>query len=71
MATKDTSAQYGIRISYDKGPTGWVAGKDSDVMLFADRAAAAAALKKMKADDRYSWNCEAAVAEFPGWGKQP
>ena len=69
MATKDTSTKYGIKISYDKGPTGWVVGKDSDIMLFSDKATATAILKKMKTDDRYSWNCEATITEFKGWGK--
>ena len=67
--TNTTTTKYGIRITHDKGPVGWVVGKDSDVMLFADKATATATLKKMKADDRYSWNCEAVIAEFTGWGK--
>jgi len=50
--------------------TGWLVGKDSDVLLFKDKTTANAALKQMKSDDRYSWNCEAAVVEFPGWGKK-
>ena len=65
--TNDT--KYGIRITYEKGPVGWIVGKDGDVMLFADKASATAALKKMKADDRYSWNCDATAAEFTGCGK--
>ena len=67
--TNTTTIKYGIKITHDKGPVGWVVGKDSDVMLFADKVTATAALKKMKADDRYSWNCEAVIAEFTGWGK--
>ena len=70
MATaKTTETRYGIKISYEKGPEGWIVGNDGDVMLFADKATATATLKKMKADDRYSWNCEAVAAEFTGWGK--
>ena len=71
MATVKTTTKtkYGINITYEKGPEGWIVGKDDDVLLFADKATATATLKKMKADDRYSWNCEAAVAEFTGWGK--
>ena len=61
--------KYGIRITCEKGPEGWIVGKDGDVMLFADKASATATLKKMKADDRYSWNCDAAAAEFAGWGR--
>ena len=60
---------YGIKIT-SNGVVGWIVGKDADVMLFKDRPSAAAALKKLKSDDRYSWNCEAVVAEFPGWGKK-
>ena len=70
MATaKTTETKYGITITNEKGPEGWIVGKDGDVMLFADKATATATLKKMKADDRYSWNCEATVVEFTGWGK--
>ena len=67
--TNTTTTKYGIRITHDKGPVGWVVGKDSDIMLFSDKTAATAALKTMKTDNRYSWNCEAVVAEFTGWGK--
>jgi hypothetical protein len=45
-------------------------GKDAEICLFKDKAAATAELKRLKSDDRYSWNCEAVVAEFPGWGKK-
>lgn len=38
--------------------------------FFKDKTSAAAELKRLKADDRYSWNCEAVVAEFPGWSKK-
>lgn len=38
-------------------------------MLLADKGTATATPKKMKSDDRYSWNCEAEIAEFIGWGK--
>ncbi len=45
-------------------------GKNNDVVLFPDKGAAAAALRKMKASDAYSWNCQVEVAAFPGWGKK-
>ena len=51
--------KYGLRITYEKGPVGWIVGKDGDVMLFADKFSATAILKKTKADDSYSWNCDA------------
>ncbi len=60
---------YGIRITIN-GSIGWIVGKDSDVLLFTDKAAASTALKKLKNSDAYSWNCEAIVSEFPGWGKK-
>ena len=71
MATTKTTNEmkYGIRITCEKGPVGWIVGKDSDVMLFEDKASATAMLKKMKAEDHYSWNCDAAAAQFTGWGK--
>jgi hypothetical protein len=59
----------GSELHTTRGQGGWVVGKDSDVMLFADKATATATLKKMKSDDRYSWNCEAEIAKFTGWGK--
>ena len=64
-----TNGKYGIRITYERGPVGLIVGKDGYIMLFPDKASAAAALKKMKSDDRYSWNCDASAAEFPGWGR--
>ena len=64
-----TNGKFGIRINCEKGSDGWIVGKDSDVMLFQDRKEATSALAKLKRDDRYSWNCEAAVTEFTGWGK--
>ena len=60
---------FGIRIT-SNGVVGWIVGKDADIWLFKDKASAAAELKRLKSDDRYSWNCEALVAEFPGWGKK-
>ena len=35
MAT--TNGKYGIRITYEKGPVGWIVGKDGDIMLFPDK----------------------------------
>ena len=49
---------YGIRITIN-GSIGWIVGKDSDVLLFPDKAAASTALKRLKSGDAYSWNCEA------------
>ena len=38
---------YGIRITIN-GSIGWIVGKDSDVLLFPDKAAASTALKSLK-----------------------
>lgn len=38
--------------------------------LVSHKAAASTALKRLKSGDAYSWNCEAVVSEFPGWGKK-
>ena len=37
---------YGIRITIN-GSIGWIVGKDSDVLLFPDKAAASTALKRL------------------------
>ncbi|MBE5775302.1 MAG: hypothetical protein E7337_15475 [Clostridiales bacterium] len=60
---------FGIKITSNE-EVGWIMGKDADIALFKDKASAAAELKRLKSDDQYSWNCEAVVAEFPGWGKK-
>ena len=60
---------FGIKIT-SNGVEGWVVGKDADIWLFKDKAAASAALKQLKASDSYTWHCEAVVAEFPGWSKK-
>ena len=61
MATaKTTETKYGIRVTYEKGPEGWIVGKDGDVMLFTDKTTATATLNKMKEDDRYSRMCGSA-----------
>ena len=60
---------YGIKVTSNE-VVGWIVGKDADIWLFKDKASAATELKRLKSDDRYSWNCEAVVAEFPGWGKK-
>ena len=60
---------FGIKVTCD-GSVGWVVGKDADIWLFKDRVSATAELNRLKSDDQYTWHCEAAVAEFPGWGKK-
>ena len=60
---------YGIKVT-SNGVVGWIMGKDADIWLFKDKASATAELRRLKSDTQYSWNCEATVAEFPGWGKK-
>lgn len=60
---------YGIKITIN-GSVGWIVGNDSEVILFPDKAAVSAKLKKLKNSDGYTWHCEAVAAEFPGWGKK-
>jgi len=36
---------YGIKVTSD-GVVGWIMGKDADIVLFKDKAAATAELKK-------------------------
>jgi len=56
--------KYGIRITYSDGKSGWIVGSDCDYLLFDSEPEAARALKRMKKDDRYSWNCTAEVVPF-------
>jgi len=58
------AVKYGIRITYKDGKIGWIIGSDCDYLLFNSEAEASKALKKMKKDDRYSWNCVAEIARF-------
>ena len=44
-------------------------GPDGDAMFFADKSEARAKLRELQKDDRYSWNCEADVCLFTGWGR--
>jgi hypothetical protein len=60
---------FGIKTLCD-GTVGWMVGNNNDILLFPDKATAAAALKKMKSGDAYSWNCQVEVAAFSGWGKK-
>ena len=66
-ARKEDRAKYGIRITQRDGTTGWIVGADGDGLFFDDRGQANKKLTALKADDRYSWNCDAEVAEFTEW----
>ena len=44
-------------------------GPDGDAMFFADKSEARAKLRELQKDDRYSWNCDADVCLFTGWGR--
>lgn len=56
--------QYGIRIDHGNGKIGWIVGPDGNYLLFDTEEEAAKALRKMKKDDRYSWNCDVQVTLF-------
>ena len=56
--------KYGIRIIHEDGKVGWIVGPDCDYLLFDDMASAEKALRSMKRDKRYSWNCVAEAAKF-------
>ena len=60
---------YAIKVTTNDGTSGFVIGPDGDAMFFADKSEARAKLAEMKKDDRYSWNCEADVCLFTGWGR--
>ncbi len=61
--------KYGIRITNRDGSIGWIVGNDCKILLFKTKQEAVKALHLMKKDPHYSWNCEADVAEFTGYGK--
>ncbi len=64
------AGKYGIRITHEAGPAGWVAGSDCSVLLFRTAKEAEKALNEMKNDPHYLWRCNAEVAEFSGFGKK-
>ena len=61
--------KYGIKITHDFGPPGWVAGKDCNVLLFKTKKDAEIALNQMKNDPHYLWKYEAEAVEFTGFKK--
>lgn len=68
-AKQEDRARYGILITQRDGSTGWIVGNDGDGLFFPEKEQAVKKLREMKADDRYTWNCEAEVMLFPGWKK--
>lgn len=60
------TTRYGIKVTDTTGRVGWIVGQDGDYLLFESEDDAAKALKKMKRDDRYSWNCRAEAVRFDG-----
>ena len=60
---------YGIRITHESGPAGWVVGRDCKVLLFKTKPEATKALKEMKSNSHYSWKCIAEVAEYTSSAK--
>ena len=64
IVTDPNADRFGIRITDPTGRVGWIVGQDCDYLLFDSEAEASKALRKMKNNDNYSWNCEAVVAKF-------
>lgn len=62
--TNATYDKFGIRIVHVNGTSGWAIGDDRDYLLFDTEEDAIKAMKKMKRDGRYSWNCTVSVAKF-------
>ena len=60
---------YGIRITIN-GSIDWIVGKDSDMLLFPDKAAASTALKRLKSGDAYSWNWRSRGFRVPRVGEE-
>ena len=62
--------KYGLRVTHVDGVTGWIVGADGDYLLFDSETDAEKALRKMKRDENYSWNCTAVVDKFPNQNKR-
>jgi len=65
------AVKFGIRVLHEDGKVGWIVGYDCDVQLYDSAKDAEKALKAMKKNTNYSWNCNVEVAEFNGFQKQP
>ena len=64
IIASDTEDRFGIRILWPDKTCGWIVGNDGDYLLFRTEREAAKALKAMKSNDNYTWNCTAEVATF-------
>lgn len=64
IIASDTEDRFGIRILWPDKACGWIVGSDGDYLLFRTEREASKALKAMKANDNYTWNCNAEVASF-------
>lgn len=60
----DEPVRFGILITYSDGHSGWIVGADSDYLLFDSEKEAGKALRKLRGNDNYTWNCNAHVAKF-------
>lgn len=63
---KEEPKPYGIRVTYPDGSSGWVVGQDKKCMAFASEGEAVKAMRRMKRDTRYTWNCTVEVAKLGG-----
>ena len=67
MARKITSEapRYGICVAHDDGTEGWLTGKDASVLSYATIEEAQKALRQLKRDTHYSWNCVVEAKALP------
>lgn len=59
------TAGYGICVRHSSDTVGWLTGKDAKVLSFQSAEEAQKALRQMKRDHHYSWNCDAQVDQIP------
>ncbi len=64
IAEKKTLTGFGILISHADGVSGWMTGEDGKPLLWPSSAEAERAMKKIKANKKYSWNCQTTVSEY-------
>ena len=62
--------QYGIKVTHDFGPPGWIAGSDCNVLLFRTKQEAEKTLDRIREDPHYLWKGSDEAAEFTGFGKK-
>lgn len=64
IVAADSPERYGILVTHMDGKSGWLVGSDNNYLLFDSLKEATKALKKLKSNDNYTWNCDVTVAKF-------